>query len=129
MKDIIKKVLKEEVSLMQKIKNFFSKEEPEDKRINFIVRNIMPRFKLDNAFPYFTLDGNLIYRYKIGEEVVMVYNTEKKIIEYTKQFADRLYHIFPDKRLLDENSKMIGKIFEKTYNLRVKGSYGGYSYL
>lgn len=129
MKNIIKKILKEEVSLIQKIKNFLSKQEPEDKRINFIVKNIMPRFKLDNAFPHFDSDGNLIFRYKIGEEVVMAYNTEKKIIEYTKQFADRLYHIFPDKRLLDENSKMIGKIFEKTYNLKVKVSYGGYSYL
>jgi hemerythrin-like domain-containing protein len=59
----------------------------------------------------------------------MIYDTEKKIIEYTKQFADKLYHIFPDKRLLDENSEMIGKIFEKTYNVKIKRSFGGYSYL
>jgi len=129
MKDLIKKILKEEVSLIQKIKNFFSKEEPEDKRVNFIAKNIIPRFKLNESFPYFDSDGNLIFRYKIGEELVMIYDTEYNTVEYTEDFANRLYRIFPDKRLLDENSKMIGKIFEKTYNVKVKRSFGGYSYL
>jgi hypothetical protein len=129
MKELIRQILKEETSLIQKIKNFFSKDVPEDKRVDFIVKNIIPRLKLNNTFPHFDSDGNLIFRYKIDEELVMTYDTENNTVEYTESFANRLYRIFPDKRLLDENSKMIGKIFEKTYNVKVKRSFGGYSYL
>ena len=53
----------------------------------------------------------------------------RTITRYTKRGASLWIRIFPDKRLLDENSKMIGKIFEKTYNVKVKRSFGGYSYL
>lgn len=129
----IKKVLREEVGLIDKLRKLFPKKEltTEEKRIDLIVRYLMPMFKLQshkniNSEGHKTI--SVISFNSDGNSTVMKYYPEFKRLEYTWGFAEKIHKMFPHKDLLHLDSEMIGQLFTRLYKKRVD-RVEGYRYL
>ena len=55
---------------------------------------------------------------------IMKYFPTKKLLNYNWKFAEDIHTWIGDDRLLQPDSKMIGKIFEKLYNKNVNYVFG-----
>jgi len=120
----IKKVLREEVGLIDRLRKLFPKKEltTEEKRMDLIVRYLIPMFKLQshkntNSEGHKTI--SIISFNSDGNSTVMKYFPEYKRLEYTRGFAEKIHKMFPHKDLLDLNSEMIGQLFTKLYKKKV----------
>jgi hypothetical protein len=129
----IKKVLREEVGFIEKLKRMFSKKElsTEEKRIELIVKYLIPSFKLQSE-KHINWDGEKKISIRSfdneGNHTVMSYYPDSKRLEYAWGFAEKIHRMFPHKNLLHLDSKMIGQLFERLYNKKVERVYG-YQYL
>jgi hypothetical protein len=120
----IKKVLREEVGFIEKLKRLIPRKElsTEEKIINVIYKYVMPFFKLQshkntNSEGHKTI--SVISFNNDGNSTVMKYYPEFKRLEYTWGFAEKIHRMFPHKDLLDLNSEMIGQLFTKLYKKKV----------
>jgi hypothetical protein len=116
--------LREEVGLIDRLRKLFPKKEltTEEKRIELIVRYLIPMFKLQshkntNSEGHKTI--SVISFNNDGNSTVMKYYPEFKRLEYTWGFAEKIHKMFPHKDLLDLNSEMIGQLFTKLYKKKV----------
>jgi hypothetical protein len=129
----IKKVLREEVGFIEKLKRLFPKKElsTEEKRIELIVKYLIPMFKLQSE-KYINSEGEKVIVIRSfdneGNRTVMTYYPDFKRLDYAWEFAKKIHRMFPHKGLLHLDSKMIGQLFERLYNKRVDKVYG-YQYL
>ena len=120
----IKKVLREEVGLIDRLRKLFPKKEltTEEKRIDLIVRYLIPMFKLQshkniNSEGHKTI--SVISFNSDGNSTVMKYYPEFKRLEYTWGFAEKIHKMFPHKDLLHLDSEMIGQLFTRLYKKKV----------
>ena len=132
LKESIRKVLREETlnegGMMDSLKKFFGKKEKtsEDRLVNIIVELIKQHYSIDFGLDfeegitfYLTNDrGNWIY------PPIMKYFPTKKLLNYNWKFAEDIHTWIGDDRLLQPDSKMMGKIFEKLYNKNVNYVFG-----
>lgn len=96
------------------------------KLINVIVEFINENYSIDfesdkegDITFYLTNDtGNWIF------PPIMKYFPTKKLLNYNWKFAEDIHTWIGDDRLLQPDSKMIGKIFEKLYNKNVNYVFG-----
>lgn len=129
----IKKVLREEMGFIGKLKRLFPKKElsTEEKRIELIVKYLIPVFKLQKE-EYINWEGEKTIAIRTfdneGNHIVMTYYPDFKRLEYAWGFAQKIHRMFPHKNLLHLDSEMIGQLFERLYNKRVDKVYG-YQYL
>jgi hypothetical protein len=129
----IKKVLREEVGFIEKLKRLIPRKElsNEEKIINVIYKYVIPFFKLQSEkFINSNGEKTIIIRGfdSEGNRTVMKYYPDTKKLEYVWEFANKIHRMFPHKDLLHLDSKMIGQLFERLYNKRVNKVYG-YQYL
>ena len=129
----IKKVLREEVGFIEKLKRLIPRKElsTEEKIINVIYKYVIPFFKLQSEkFIDSNGEKTIIIRGfdSEGNRTVMKYYPDTKKLEYVWEFANKIHRMFPHKDLLHLDSKMIGQLFERLYNKRVNKVYG-YQYL
>jgi hypothetical protein len=129
----IKKVLREEVGFIEKLKRMFPKKElsTEEKRIELIVKYLIPAFNLQSE-KHINWDGEKKISIRSfdneGNRTVMSYYPDSKRLEYAWGFSEKIYRMFPHKNLLHLDSEMIGQLFERLYNKKVERVYG-YHYL
>ena len=129
----IKKALREEVGFIEKMKRLFPKKElsTEEKRIELIVKYLIPSFKLQIE-KYINWEGEKTISIRSfdneGNRIVMTYYPESKRLEYAWGFSEKIHKMFPHNDLLHLDSKMIGQLFERLYNKKVERVYG-YHYL
>jgi hypothetical protein len=129
----IKKVLREEVGFIEKMKRLFPKKElsTEEKRIELIVKYLIPSFKLQSE-KHKNWDGEKKISIRSfdneGSRTVMSYYPESKRLEYAWAFSEKIHKMFPHNDLLHLDSEMIGQLFERLYNKKVERVYG-YHYL
>lgn len=129
----IKRVLREEVGFIEKLKRLIPRKElsNEEKIINVIYKYVIPFFKLQSEkFINSNGEKTIIIRGfdSEGNRTVMKYYPDTKKLEYVWEFANKIHRMFPHKDLLHLDSKMIGQLFERLYNKRVNKVYG-YQYL
>ena len=122
----IRKVLREEVSLMDKIKGFFSKKNnttnKEGRLVNLIVNYINLTFEItEDKSPYVGKVNKYIY-FEPDGRIVMRYIPQYKRLEYINDFTKEIYNTIPDERLLEEDSELMGKVYEKLTNRKVEKS-------
>lgn len=119
----IRRVIREEVGIMGRIKNFFSNTpNTEDKTVNTIVNFINEFFEIkekeqlyDNdvvSFIYMDFSNDYV-------RIVMEYIPKFKRLDYRNDFAKEIYNFIPDERLLEEDSELMGRVFEKLKNRKV----------
>ncbi len=140
LKESIRKILREETldegGMMDSLKKFFGKkplpkEEMRDERlINVVVRFINETYTMEGTRDewgtvtiYLTDErGNTIYL------PMMRYYPDSKRLEYNWDFARGIHDIIGDDRLIQPDSEIMGKIFEKLFNKKVD-KVNGYSRL
>jgi hypothetical protein len=129
----IKKVLREEVGFIEKLKRLIPRKElsTEEKIINVIYKYVMPFFKLQSE-KYVNSEGEIVIAIRSfnseGNHTVMKYYPLYKRLDYSWEFATKIHRMFPHKGLLRLDSEMIGQLFERLYNKGVDKVYG-YQYL
>lgn len=129
LQDSIKSILQEEFSFLEMIRNLFSKKEitPDDKLVDLICKFIKKHYEIS---------GHKVTRYSGSKEInfywnnhkdvplIMVYYPLLKKLEYNWMFTEDLHRWFGDDRLVHIDSELMGKIFEKLYNMKVNKCFG-----
>jgi len=117
-----------ESKILDKIKSFLGKKPltKDDKLIDIIVKFIEENYSIDfesdeegDITFYLTNDtGNWIF------PPIMKYFPTKKLLNYNWKFAEDIHTWIGDDRLLQPDSEMMGKIFEKLFNKKVNKVFG-----
>jgi hypothetical protein len=122
----IRRVIREEMGLMDRVKNFFSNKNntpnTENKIVNIIVNFINEFFEIKEKEQLYDSDVvSFIYTDFSNDyvRIVMEYIPKFKRLEYTNDFAKEIYTFIPDERLLEEDSELMGRVFEKLKNRKV----------
>ena len=123
----IRRVIREEMGLMDRVKNFFSNKNntpnTENKIVNIIVNFINEFFEIKEKEQLYDSDVvSFIYTDFSNDyvRIVMEYIPKFKRLEYTNDFAKEIYTFIPDERLLEEDSELMGRVFEKLKNRKVE---------
>jgi hypothetical protein len=116
----IRRILREETSLMDKIRNLFTKKQPDPnhKLLDIIVEFIELNFNIKET------QTHEEYLYKDNGNLIMTYNKEGKYLYYKWDFSKKIHDYIPDDRLLHLDSDIMGKIFVRLFNRPVKEVYG-----
>jgi len=132
LKESIRKILREETldegGMMDSLKKFFGKKEktPEDRLVNAITELISQHYAIDygsdnkgeETFYFVDNNGDFIF------PPIMKYYPKHKSLHYTWDFAQDIYNWTGDGRLIQPDSELIGKVFEKLYKKNVNHSFG-----
>ena len=110
-----------ESKIVDKIKSFFGKKPltKDDKLINAIVGFIKDNYNIKEFMDTRDNEGDYIYTLIDEHQWVFNYFTSPKRLHYSKKFAEDIYTWIGDDRLLQPDSEMMGKIFEKLFNKKV----------
>jgi hypothetical protein len=121
-----------ESKILDKIKSFLGKKplgkkplSKDDKIINAIVGFIKDNYNIKEFMD--TRDNQGDYLYTLIDEHQWVFNyfTSDKRLHYSWKFAEDIHNwIGIDGRLLQPDSEMMGKIFEKLFNKKVNKVFG-----
>ena len=111
-----------ESKIVDNIKSFFGKKPltKDDKLVNIIVKFIEEYYSIDfdsndyGDITYYETDYTGVWNTPI-----MKYYPNYKRLEYSRFFAEDIYNVIGDDRLLHRDSEMMGKIFEKLYKKKV----------
>lgn len=107
-------------TLFRKI--FGKKEVPkEDKRVNLIAKFIKNNYQLKENTE---MHPNSIVYYTNDIQPPAVFYYEDKELVYNRKLAREIYDYIPDDRLLQPDSKLMGEVFEKLYERKVKSTTG-----
>jgi len=121
-----------ESKILDNIKNMFGKKPltKDDKLIDIIVKFIEENYSIDfesddeGEITYYDTDYTGVW----WNTPIMKYYPKYKRLEYSRFFAKDIYSMIGDDRLLQPDSEMMGKIFEKLYKKKVD-KVNGYSRL
>jgi hypothetical protein len=112
----------EVMGIKDMFKNMFGKKPltNDDRLVNVLVEFIKENYSIDFAsndygeITYYETDYTGVWNTPI-----MKYYPKYKRLEFSRLFAEDIYNVIGDNRLLDRDSEIIGKIFEKLYKKKV----------
>ena len=116
-----------ESKILDKIKSFLGKKplSKDDKIINAIVGFIKDNYNIKEFMDTRDNEGDYIYTLIDEHQWVFNYFTSTKRLHYSWKFAEDIHNwIGIDERLLQPDSEMMGKIFEKLFNKKVNKVFG-----
>jgi len=119
----------EVMGIKDMFKNMFGKKPltNDERLVNVLVKFIKGNYSIDFAsndygeITYYETDYTGVWNTPI-----MKYFPKYKRLEYSRFFAEDIYSVIGDNRLLHPDSEMMGKIFEKLYKKKVD-KVNGYS--
>jgi len=119
----------EVMGIKDMFKNMFGKKPltNDDRLVNVLVKFIKENYSIDFAsndydeITYYETDYTGVWNTPI-----MKYYPMYKRLEYSRFFAEDIYNVIGDNRLLQPDSEIMGKIFEKLYKKKVD-RVNGYS--
>jgi len=122
----------EVMGIKDMFKNMFGKKPltKDDKLINIMVEYIKENYSIEfdsndkDEITYYDTDYTGVW----WNTPIMKYYPKYKRLEYSKFFAKDIHSVISDDRLLQPDSEMMGKIFEKLYKKKVD-KVNGYSRL
>lgn len=98
----------------------------EDKMVNLIVKFIKVNY---NITEYISEEGRYCdYRADEFPGLAFYYEMTHQRITYRRELAQEIHNFIPDGRLLQPDSELMGKVFEKLYKKKVRDSLG-YDYI
>jgi hypothetical protein len=112
----------EVMGIKDMFKNMFGKKPltNDDRLVNVLVEFIKENYSIDFAsndygeITYYETDYTGVWNTPI-----MKYYPKYKRLEFSRLFAEDIYNVIGDNRLLDRDSEIMGKIFEKLYKKKV----------
>ena len=112
----------EVMGIKDMFKNMFGKKPltNDDRLVNVLVKFIKENYSIDFAsndygdITYYETDYTGVWNTPI-----MKYYPNYRRLEYTWYFAKHIHSVISDDRLLQPDSEMMGKIFEKLYKNKV----------
>lgn len=93
----------------------------EDEVVNLIAKFIKNNYKLKE---HTLTQHNTIVYYTSDIQPPAVFYYEDKELVYNRKLAREIYDYIPDDRLLQPDSKLMGEVFEKLYERKVKSTTG-----
>jgi hypothetical protein len=114
-----------ESKIVDNIKSFFGKKPltKDDKLLEVIVKFIKDNYDIEERES--SLDKkNTTYFLRPGGNVVFLYIKEFKKLKYDWTFAQDIHSWISDDRLLEPDSELMGKVFEKLYKKKVNTVFG-----
>ncbi len=118
------------LSTMKRLfKRLFGKKKltEEDRMVNLIAKFINNNYDIsedishEHVFTeYFIMD--------MWHGVIFYYSKTFKTLYYRRDLAQDIYNFIPDNRLLQPDSELMGKVFEKLYKSKVR-NVNGYKYI
>jgi hypothetical protein len=117
--------IQEMMNIKDMFKGMFGKKEltSEEKLVNMVVKFIKRYSKIEER-DALAIKGDKVYWLQPSNTIVFYYNKPLKKLEYKWQFAQEIHKFIPDDRLLQLDSELMGKVFEKLYNKKVDKVYG-----
>jgi hypothetical protein len=106
-------------------KKIFGKKEvtKEDKVVNLIAKFIKNNYQLKENTEMHANTNTIVY-YTSDIQPPAVFYYEDKELVYNRKLAREIYDYIPDDRLLQPDSKLMGEVFEKLYERKVKSTTG-----
>ena len=95
----------------------------EDKMVNLIAKFIKDNYNITEYYNSKESETRTYHTIDICPPTVFYYDIDKALI-YSRQLALDIYEYIPDHRLLQPDSKLMGKVFEKLYERKVKATQG-----
>ena len=117
------------ISVMKNLfRNIFGKKEvtKEDKVVNLITKFVMDNYLIIEYYNSEESEARTYHTNDIWPPAVFYY--KNKELSYNRKLAQEIHNFIPDDRLLQPDSKLMGEVFEKLYNHKVRDSLG-YSYI
>ena len=110
-------------------KKTFGKKEvtKDDRMVNVIVKFIKDNYDISERISY----EHVCTEYFIMDMwhgVIFYYSKTFKTLYYRRDLAQDIFNFIPDNRLLQPDSELIGKVFEKLYKKKVR-NVSGYQYI
>jgi hypothetical protein len=117
----------EVMGIKDMFKNMFGKKPltKDDRLIDVLVKFIKENYSIDfssndyGEITYYETDYTGVWNTPI-----MKYYPKYKRLEYSRFFAEDIYNTIGDNRLLQPDSEIMGKIFEKLYKKKVDKANG-----
>lgn len=106
-------------------KKIFGKKEviKEDKMVKLIGKFITDNYNIREYHNSEESETRTYYTNDISPPAVFFYDIDKALI-YSRELALDIYEYIPDDRLLQPDSQLMGKVFEKLYERKVKSTHG-----
>ena len=117
--------IQEMMNIKDMFKGMFGKKEltSEEKLVNMVVKFIKSYFKIEERDGV-AIKSNKVYWLQPSNTIIFYYDKPRKRLEYRWQFAQEIHKYIPDDRLLQLDSELMKKVFEKLYNKKVDKIYG-----
>ena len=117
--------MNEVMGIKDKIKKIFTKKptSKDDKLVNTIADFIRENYNIEERDSRVE-KGNLVYWLMPEDTIIFYYQKDYKRLEYAWRFAEIIHSWISDDRLKHLDSELMGKVFEKLYNKKVKVSQG-----
>ena len=106
-------------------KKIFGKKEvtKEDKMVNLIARFIKDNYNITEYYNSEESETRTYHTIDISPPTVFYYDINKELI-YSRNLAWDIHDYIPDDRLIQPDSQLMGKVFEKLYERKVKATQG-----
>lgn len=106
-------------------KKIFGKKEvtKEDKIVNLIAKFIKDNYNITEYYNSKESETRIYYTNDICPPAAFYYDIDKALI-YSRILACEIHNYIPDNRLLQPDSQLMGKVFEKLYERKVKATQG-----
>jgi hypothetical protein len=105
-------------------KKIFGKKEvtKEDKVVKLIVEFIKNDYNITEYYKSEESEARTYHTNDMWPPAVFYY--KNKELSYNRKLAQDIHNFIPDDRLLQPDSKLMGDVFEKLYNYKVRVAYG-----
>ena len=106
-------------------KKIFGKKEvtKEDKMVNLIAKFITDNYNIREYYNSKESETRTYHTNDIWPPTVFYYDIDKALI-YSRKLAWEIHKYIPDDRLIQPDSQLMGKVFEKLYERKVKSTHG-----
>ena len=106
------------------LKKIFGKKEvtKEDKVVNLIVKLIKDNYKITEYYNPKESDARTYHMVGLWPPTVFYYKDKK--LTYNRKLAQDIHDFISDGRLLQPDSELMGEVFEKLYERKVRSTEG-----
>ena len=106
-------------------KKIFGKKQPtkEDKVVKLIVEFIKNNYNITEYHNSEESETRTYHTNAISPPAVFFYDIDKALI-YSRKLALEIHKYIPDDRLIQPDSQLMGEVFEKLYERKVKSTNG-----
>ena len=106
-------------------KKIFGKKEltKEDKVVKLIVEFIKNNYNITEYYNREESETRTYYTNYISPPAVFYYDIDKALI-YSRKLAWEIHKYIPDDRLIQPDSQLMGEVFKKLYERKVKSTHG-----